>query len=575
MGYRLLLWLTVTAASMSSLTLQAEDDENNPRWFKTDQLLDGKYLFYCDAEGDNEETTLQSARGACLQKMCYLFGEQIEARTVIEETLTDTKVDTKIINSCPKVRIIGRTEVRKSVDCFGGSCSAFVMQEYPEKEYKAEWERLNRPKIAPELQALLKSFAEPPPEKTAEARFVIKGDPQKMWDHGISQFSVTIDNSEVRRCSSESLNDSCELDTAVSAGEHAVYVYTYNNKKHPLNARTTVTQVYWFPPGASVSIDLSAVSIKSGEQDQASRGGFQFEKVGTDYPNFEILNSLSVQGVPVIDGCRAALWQISALPTCRAEDLVKFQPALAQVKQLCLSVQNDLPSDGWAERLLDFTEANISEKSISHCYASSTIKYMPYAVNRGFKDMWPAPHANMTTWSWARTLNTNQADTTQESPQEGAKLWTLRLADIEASLPQISERLELADTLISIFTSDNDQQVAEGLQNFLAILAQEPFDLDPLNTYGHFNYYLLNKSFKREIPRTSEISERLAEYVKTQPKIRCDNKFYSYYIFHYFRDDKVISATERSAIEAMMNNSSSTQNRQPCARFLQRWAESP
>ena len=191
---------------------------------------------------------------------------------------------------------------------------------------------------------------------------------------------------------------------------------------------------------------------------------------------------------------------------------------------------------------------------------------MPYAVKQVHKDMWPAPYSKLTTWSWARSIQTKNQSINKGNNQQ----WKLTLTQIENSLNRISERLIITDMLIRLFNTEQKNEINELLNQLFNKLASSSFDLDPNSTYGHFNHYLLNSSFKYKIPRTTQFSDRLAQYIQLDPKINCGNRFYRYYIFQYFKADNSLSTAEKQAIEAMIENSPSESSQKACHYFLKK-----
>jgi hypothetical protein len=132
----------MTLASASA----AADD--HPGWFAQDYRSPSEWGFYCEGSGKSETEALQSARANCSQKICLLFGVEVDAKTVSSESLKDASVTSTVVERCPSVRVVGRTEKHKSVDCDGGACAGYVYQVYPKTEYDAEYKRLNQPAIS-------------------------------------------------------------------------------------------------------------------------------------------------------------------------------------------------------------------------------------------------------------------------------------------------------------------------------------------------------------------------------------------------------------------------------------------
>lgn len=126
-----------------------------PDWFESDTKTKGGWIFYCKGDAKDENEALNLAQSDCSRKMCMLFGVEVKYQQVSEETLTDVKSKTTVIESCPLVKIVGRVNKKKSVDCEDDKCEAFISQFYPMNEYEAEKKRLNNPPISPTLASTI------------------------------------------------------------------------------------------------------------------------------------------------------------------------------------------------------------------------------------------------------------------------------------------------------------------------------------------------------------------------------------------------------------------------------------
>ncbi len=126
-----------------------------PAWFETDTKTKDGWIFYCKGDAQDEKEALNLAQSDCSRKMCMLFGVEVKYEQSSEETLTDVKSKTTVIESCPLVRIVGRVHKKKSVDCEDQKCEAYVSQFYPMSEYEAEKKRLDNPPISPALASTI------------------------------------------------------------------------------------------------------------------------------------------------------------------------------------------------------------------------------------------------------------------------------------------------------------------------------------------------------------------------------------------------------------------------------------
>jgi hypothetical protein len=124
----------------------------DPGWFQEDTKSPDGWTFYCKSNAKNEGEALSMARAECSRKMCMLFGVEVKVEQKSVETLKDAESKTTIIESCPNVRIVGKTEKKKLVDCSDDSCDSFVSQFYSMKEYELEKKRLDNPPISPALE---------------------------------------------------------------------------------------------------------------------------------------------------------------------------------------------------------------------------------------------------------------------------------------------------------------------------------------------------------------------------------------------------------------------------------------
>ncbi|MGZ3690761.1 MAG: hypothetical protein ACXVAX_04620 [Pseudobdellovibrio sp.] len=128
-----------------------------PSWFETDNKTKAGFNFFCegtieDKPDKGEKAALALAESDCARKMCMLFGVEVDYKQTTKETLKDAGIETVIQESCPKVRIVGRTTKKKNIECEDGNCHAYISQFYPVEEYESEKKRLNNPPIAKDLE---------------------------------------------------------------------------------------------------------------------------------------------------------------------------------------------------------------------------------------------------------------------------------------------------------------------------------------------------------------------------------------------------------------------------------------
>jgi hypothetical protein len=145
-GARSWLWLLL------ALAWPAVASEPAPSWFAQDYRSPREWGFYCSGEGKSEELALTAARARCAEKICQLFGVEVESSTQTTETLEKVAVTSTTIEKCPKVRVVGRVEKKKVVSCEESRCTGYVYQLYPKKEYDLEYARLNQPPISQILE---------------------------------------------------------------------------------------------------------------------------------------------------------------------------------------------------------------------------------------------------------------------------------------------------------------------------------------------------------------------------------------------------------------------------------------
>jgi hypothetical protein len=123
----------------------------DPGWFSSDTKTPEGWIFYCKGDAKDEKEALGIAQSDCSRKMCMLFGVEVKVQQISEETLQNASSKSTVIESCPLVRIVGRLDKKKSVDCEDGICQAFISQFYSMSEYEKEKKRLDNPPISPAL----------------------------------------------------------------------------------------------------------------------------------------------------------------------------------------------------------------------------------------------------------------------------------------------------------------------------------------------------------------------------------------------------------------------------------------
>jgi hypothetical protein len=143
--------------------------DDRPGWFSKDFKSSEEWGFYCESQGSNESEALQGARAQCSSKICLLFGVEVDYQVVTKEDLKSASVSATTIEKCPNVRVSGRTEKKKSVECTDKQCVAYILQHYPKAEYDKEYRRLNQPKISQVIEKTIvvregtTTFADPKP----------------------------------------------------------------------------------------------------------------------------------------------------------------------------------------------------------------------------------------------------------------------------------------------------------------------------------------------------------------------------------------------------------------------------
>jgi hypothetical protein len=141
-------FISALAILAGSLTARAD----KPAWFEQDTKAPQGWTFYCQSEATSEKEALALARAECSRKMCMLFGVEVKYTQTSKETLKDAAVESTVIESCPDVRIVGRIDKKKSIECEEKNCTAYVSQTYPMSEYMLEKKRLNNPPISAVLE---------------------------------------------------------------------------------------------------------------------------------------------------------------------------------------------------------------------------------------------------------------------------------------------------------------------------------------------------------------------------------------------------------------------------------------
>lgn len=126
--------------------------DSKPTWFTQDYRSPTEWGFFCSGTAKTEEDALKLASAQCANKICQLFGVEVEAQTQATESLKDISVNSTVIEKCPKVRVVGRVQKKKLVSCEDEACTAYVLHIYPKKEYDKEYKRLNEPKISQVLE---------------------------------------------------------------------------------------------------------------------------------------------------------------------------------------------------------------------------------------------------------------------------------------------------------------------------------------------------------------------------------------------------------------------------------------
>lgn len=126
--------------------------DDRPSWFEQDSKTKEGWNFYCSSTGKTEDEAYKSAKAQCSQKICFLFGVEVSSEVKTEETLKDSSVKNSIIEKCPNVRVVGRIEKRKSVECSDKECVSSVYHFYPISEFNTEFSRLNKPSMVKEFE---------------------------------------------------------------------------------------------------------------------------------------------------------------------------------------------------------------------------------------------------------------------------------------------------------------------------------------------------------------------------------------------------------------------------------------
>jgi len=119
-----------------------------PDWAKSgDTDNDQAYQLVCYGLASDERQSQALAQRMCTEKLCRLFGVQIQARTTINENLEGLSVDSQVTEGCLNVRVEGRTTDLSGGECGARGCIHWLRQSYPKSAYLAERKRLESPTV--------------------------------------------------------------------------------------------------------------------------------------------------------------------------------------------------------------------------------------------------------------------------------------------------------------------------------------------------------------------------------------------------------------------------------------------
>lgn len=119
-----------------------------PDWAKAgDSDNDQAIQLVCYGLASDEKQSQVLAQRMCTEKLCRLFGVQIQAKTTVNENLEGLSVDSQVTEGCLNVRIEGRTTDLSGGECGARGCIHWIRQSYPKGAYLAERKRLESPTI--------------------------------------------------------------------------------------------------------------------------------------------------------------------------------------------------------------------------------------------------------------------------------------------------------------------------------------------------------------------------------------------------------------------------------------------
>ncbi len=521
----------------------------SPTWFKDSYINDQELGFYCQGTASNEEDALKTARASCAKNFCQLFGVEVKSSLVVEETLTTTSYIQTVIEQCPDVRLIGKKEQRKSVECYQNSCSAFIHQIYPQEEFQKEQKRLNSPGIHPDLLLLLKRAEEIPLTEFPTGMIDVSHAWINYQGNDITRQYIYIDGVEVIKCDRMNISSSalCLENHQLSTGSHLLTMI-YKTNDYQVSFRTdnpihikqdVVTHVdaEWLLTQAKQNITLSADALSKPE------------------------------------GCVELIKATVTAPACYTEELIEIQTSLQKAIKSCTdNPMTQQPSKQWLMEALNLTERNIFHMPPERCLDPHTVnKTLGYFLGKepDSDHFWEGLFKkHFSTWQWAQDIGYRM-----NKDHSFIEL----LDHLNSALQSRIERAQVAESIIAMIFEQyqlggygkKDNLIAgKHISHMYDKSNEQPFTLDVTTLQGHVNYYLTHDFFKYYFPADKEISIKLANYVQTHRELNCGNYVYAKNIVSYFLRDNYLSDLEWQALQNMINQTENDRGLRPCTEAL-------
>jgi hypothetical protein len=170
--------------------------------------------------------------------------------------------------------------------------------------------------------------------------------------------------------------------------------------------------------------------------------------VATDGADTSAYFTEAHSAVPV-EGCRAALERLAALPSCTLDELSALAPELTKARNACARGIPRAPKDA-ASAAFSAVVDNHFDLDAARCYTQAEMKELPSRITSyGQPDeYWPL---DMGSWRWARgKQNALSANNIPDA-----------LKKLQARLPEMTKRFAVVDGIIKAYLSGDGTSVRQ------------------------------------------------------------------------------------------------------------------